>query len=60
MGFYGHLASPGNPSWDVASFLSTPKSPGNVALPTPPSSITPPSGLDLPSSSLAPLQPATL
>eukprot|EP00192_Tetraselmis_astigmatica_P024348 CAMPEP_0117676312 /NCGR_PEP_ID=MMETSP0804-20121206/16096_1 /TAXON_ID=1074897 /ORGANISM="Tetraselmis astigmatica, Strain CCMP880" /LENGTH=899 /DNA_ID=CAMNT_0005485423 /DNA_START=861 /DNA_END=3562 /DNA_ORIENTATION=+ len=37
-------------SWDPNGLLSTPKSP-NITLPTPPSSITPPPGLCLPSMS---------
>lgn len=47
--FGSDLTSPGGLVWDPTGFLATPKSPGNIMLPTPPSSIRPPAGLCLPS-----------
>uniref|UniRef100_A0A061REW8 WRKY transcription factor 33 n=1 Tax=Tetraselmis sp. GSL018 TaxID=582737 RepID=A0A061REW8_9CHLO len=60
---FGSLSSgmdtPNSLVWDPAAFFINPKSPGNIALPTPPSSITPPAGLELPSSTSLPSPQAT-
>lgn len=45
------------PAWDTTGYLATPKSPANTMLQSPPSSLRPPPGLDLPAAKVTPMRP---
>jgi hypothetical protein len=43
-------------TWDSTGFLATPKSPANIMLRTPPSTLTPPKGLSIPTAEIPSMQ----